>query len=124
MLKISHVRTVPKSNMKVVGTEAKPIHLTHIYITTQTLLPWMKGGRVSIPFLVNRCGHASGFTCVEFTTLQRTTGDWGCLKNTDSVQKYKIKTRKSVPDFSRGHNSRDAVVAGFIFTYTIRTYNH
>ena len=74
MLKISHVRTVQKSNLKVVGTEAKPIPLTHIYITTQTLLSWMKGGRVTIPFLVNRCGHASGFTCVEFTTLQRNCG--------------------------------------------------
>ena len=28
MLKISHVRTVPKSNLKVVGTEVKPIPLT------------------------------------------------------------------------------------------------
>ena len=28
MLKISHVRTVPKSNLKVVGTEVKPIQLT------------------------------------------------------------------------------------------------
>ena len=74
MLKISHVRTVPKSNMKVVGTEAKPIPLTHIYKPAHTLLSWMKGGRVNIPFLVNRCGHASGFTCVEFTTLQRNCG--------------------------------------------------
>jgi hypothetical protein len=52
------------------------------------------------------------------------TGDWGCLKNTDSLQKYKIKTPKSIPDFSRGHNSHDAVVGGFTFTYTIITYNH
>ena len=28
MLKISHVRTVPKSNLKVVETEVKPIPLT------------------------------------------------------------------------------------------------
>jgi hypothetical protein len=42
--------------------------------------------------------------------------------NTDSLQKYKIKTRKSEFDFSRGHNSRDAVVGGFKFTYTIRSY--
>jgi hypothetical protein len=62
-------------------------------------------------------------TCVEFTTLQRNWG-LGLFKEHDSLQKYKIKTRKSVPDFSRGHNSRDAVVAGFTFTYTIRTYNH
>jgi hypothetical protein len=47
--------------------------------------------------------------------------DWNC---SDLRYLYKIKTRKSVPDFSRGHNSRDAVVAGFTFTYTIRTYNH
>ena len=45
--------------MKVVGTEAKPIPLTHIYMTAQTLLPWIKGGRVNIPFLIKRCGHAS-----------------------------------------------------------------
>ena len=28
MLKIFHVRTIPKSNLKVVGTEAKPIPLS------------------------------------------------------------------------------------------------
>ena len=61
MLKISHVRTVPKSNMKVVGTEAKPIPLTHIYKPAHTLLSWMEGGRANIPFLVKRCGHASAF---------------------------------------------------------------
>ena len=59
MLKISHVRTVPKSNMKFVGTEAQSIPLTHIYKPTHTLLSWMKGGRANIPFLVKRCGHAS-----------------------------------------------------------------
>ena len=119
MLKISHVRTVPKSNMKVVGTEAKPIPLTHIYKPVHTLLSWMKGGRVNIPFLVMQVvSHVWNFQ------PYNVTGDWGCLKNTDSLQKYKIKTRKSEFDFSRGHNSRDAVVGGFKFTYTIRSYNH
>jgi hypothetical protein len=65
MLKISHVRTIPKSNMKVVGTEAKPIPLAHIYITTQILLAWMNGGRVNIPFLVKKYGHASVFHMCE-----------------------------------------------------------
>ena len=43
------------------GAEVSSIPLTHIYITTQILLPWMKGGGVNIPFLIKRCGHASAF---------------------------------------------------------------
>jgi hypothetical protein len=46
-----------------------------------------------------------------------TTYNWGLglFKEHRFLAKYKIKTRKSVPDFSRGHNSHDAVVGGFTF---------
>jgi hypothetical protein len=37
---------VPKSNLNIVGTEAKK-KPTHIYMTTHTLLAWMKGGGVN-----------------------------------------------------------------------------
>jgi hypothetical protein len=97
-LKISHVSTIPKYNLKVVRTEAKPIPLTHLYITTQTLLAWIKGGRVQV------CS-----TCEKLTTLQR---NWGW------------EFSGKIPDFSRGCHSRDVVVVGFSFTYTIRSCNH
>jgi hypothetical protein len=111
------------AEMSHTGAEVSSIPLTHIH-SHSNYLAMDERWQSKHPLLNQKMWSCKCVPHVWNLQPYNVTGDWGCLKNTDSLQNYKIKTRKSVPDFSRGHNSRDTVVGGFTFTYTIRSYNH
>ena len=49
MLKIFHVRTVPKSNLKVVGTEVKPLPLTWKQASSAPVEKTVRHQDISVP---------------------------------------------------------------------------
>ena len=60
--------------------------------------------------------------CSTFDKLTTLQCNWGLALFNE--RRFLAKTWKYVPDFSKGRHSRDVVVPGFTFSYTINFYSH